>query len=117
MRRISILISAFCTCFVLASWPQAFEDRQPKFIMFDAPDGGAGNGQGTIAIDINSDWAITGFYTDANYVAHGFVRDPWGKITEFDAAGRWQERQLLPGYCRHKHQRLGSDYGTVRGLK
>ena len=31
--------------------------------------------------------AIAGFYVDSGNAAHGFVRNPFGKITEFDPPG------------------------------
>jgi len=57
---------------------------------FDAPDAGTGAGQGTFVWgndNINPSRAITGFYIDSNNADHGFVRDPHGSITEFDAPG------------------------------
>ena len=54
---------------------------------FDAPGAGTGAQQGTIASSINDVGAITGYYTDANLVYHGFLRAHNGKITTFDAPG------------------------------
>jgi hypothetical protein len=57
---------------------------------FDAPDAGTGSGQGTFpwgSDDINPSGAVTGFYVDSNNDDHGFLRDPHGKIIEFDAPG------------------------------
>jgi hypothetical protein len=56
---------------------------------FDAPGAGhvAGSFQGTYALGINSQEAITGFYRDANYLHHGYVRSSGGTITTFDAPG------------------------------
>lgn len=49
-----------------------------EFITFDAPDAGktAGSGQGTSPDSINRAGAITGHYTDARNVRHGFLRAP-----------------------------------------
>jgi hypothetical protein len=61
-----------------------------KFTMFDAPGAGTESGQGTIplwASCLNPAGAITGYYVDAGYVMHGFVRAPGGTITGFDAPG------------------------------
>jgi hypothetical protein len=52
-----------------------------------APGAGTAPGQGAIARSINGLGAIAGYYTDANDVNHGFVRDPHGIITTFDAPG------------------------------
>lgn len=56
-------------------------------ITFEAPDAGSGALQGTAGLSINTAGVITGEYTDANYVYHGFVRATDGTITEFDASG------------------------------
>jgi hypothetical protein len=52
-----------------------------KFTSFDAPGAGSAPGtssstwyQGTQAAAIHSDGAITGYYTDAHNVIHGFLR-------------------------------------------
>jgi hypothetical protein len=75
-----------------ANWVSHGFLRTPhgKFINFDAPGAGDQSGQGTVpewASCINSAGAITGFYADGSNVAHGFVRAPDGKITEFDVPG------------------------------
>lgn len=51
-----------------------------KFITFDAPGAAmvSGSGFGTFPESINDAGAITGHYTDANRVHHGFLRDPRG---------------------------------------
>ena len=43
-------------------------------ITFDAP--GAGGGEGTLAHSINAVGAITGYFSDAGSVYHGFLRTP-----------------------------------------
>ena len=53
------------------------------FITFNPP----GEQQGTASIAINPSGAITGFYFEANFVAHGFVRAPGGTFTTFDPPG------------------------------
>lgn len=60
-------------------------DNQGVFTIFDAPDAGPRARQGTHALCINTDGAITGYYSDAKYVVHGFVRDRNGTVTTFDA--------------------------------
>jgi len=57
----------------------------------DAPGAGTSAGQGT-SMDwpvhsINPAGAITGWYYDASWVGHGFLRAPHGKITTIDAPG------------------------------
>ncbi len=61
---------------------------------FEAPGAGTGTdtGQGTFAIDINSpavagDYSVAGYYLDANYVYHGFVRSASGTTATFEAPG------------------------------
>jgi hypothetical protein len=56
-------------------------------ITFDVPGAGTGGLGGTSPLAINNFGAITGGYYDANFVSHGFVRDPFGKLTSFDPPG------------------------------
>ena len=65
----------------------AQEATEANFTTFDAPCAGTGSGQGTIPFVINTLGAITGFCHDANYVEHGFLRSPDGRITTFEAPG------------------------------
>jgi predicted membrane protein len=55
------------------------------FTPFDVPGAGTGKNQGTLPVSINSAGMITGFYYDANGLAHGFVRASDSTITSFDA--------------------------------
>lgn len=48
---------------------------------------GAGGFVGVYPDALNESGLITGYYTDSNDVFHGFVRDPEGTITSFDAPG------------------------------
>jgi hypothetical protein len=70
---------------------------QGRLIPFDAPGAGtvpnlyfkstpAGTygGQGTYAMSINPEGAITGSYIDETNLGHGFLRAPDGKFTSFD---------------------------------
>lgn len=65
-------------------------DQKGTITTFDAPGAGmTANAppQGTfpcLETCINSSGAITGFYYDANYGVHGFVRQPDGEITTFN---------------------------------
>jgi hypothetical protein len=56
---------------------------------FEAPGSGADSGsyQGTYSLAIDSEGTIAGFYRDANYVHHGFVRSPDGGFTNLEAPG------------------------------
>jgi hypothetical protein len=60
-----------------------------RVAIIDAPGAGAtpGSFQGTLAWSINVKGTIAGQYQDSNYACHGFVRDPDGHITTFDAPG------------------------------
>ncbi len=55
------------------------------FIEFDAPGAGTGFGQGTFPFAINPVGTIVGYYNDASYIGHGFVRTAGGTIVTFDA--------------------------------
>ena len=59
------------------------------FTSFNAPgDGeGAGLNQGTVAIAINNVGVIAGQFEDSKDIYHGFIREPDGKLTPFDAPG------------------------------
>jgi hypothetical protein len=51
--------------------------------------GGAGTGsfQGTFAQSNSPGGAVTGYYYDGSFVAHGFLRAPDGTFTTFDVPG------------------------------
>jgi hypothetical protein len=57
------------------------------FITFAAPGAGTAAGEGTFADAINPVGAVTGSYSDANDVQHGFLRNPDGTFTTFDPPG------------------------------
>ena len=66
--------------------------REGKFTTFDAPGAGTVAGQGTgcpsdCPVSLNDFGAITGIYIDANFVAHGYLRSPEGKIVTVDPVG------------------------------
>jgi len=58
-------------------------DDGAGYVTFDVP--GAANGTFTTGIN---DWAeAAGYYVDAGYIDHGFLRGPLGSITRFDVRG------------------------------
>jgi hypothetical protein len=64
--------------------------RGGKITTFDAPAGASSLGFGCFQacpLGLNDSGEVTGVYADTNYVYHGFLRSPWGKITTFDAPG------------------------------
>lgn len=62
-----------------------------KLTAFDAPGAGSGIYQGTgcpgCTMGVNFFGVIVGTYIDSNNVSHGFLRDPNGEFTTFDAGG------------------------------
>jgi len=50
--------------------------KDGDFTTFEAPDAGTGAGQGTIPATNNPSDAITGYYIDASFAFHGFLRIP-----------------------------------------
>jgi catechol 2,3-dioxygenase-like lactoylglutathione lyase family enzyme len=85
MKRIGFPLLVFCTCLTLAAWPQAQPSRWQQIVPFDAPDAGAGPGEGTFVNGINSGGGVVGWYVDINIVNHGLLRTHDGTIIEFDA--------------------------------
>jgi hypothetical protein len=68
----------------------AAQNASSEITIFDASGAGtaAGSGFGTFPESINDAGAITGHYTDAHNVNHGFLRSPVGdKFITFDAPG------------------------------
>jgi len=65
--------------------------RRPdgKFTTFEAPgaDTTAGSFNGTTPTSINDLGVITGYFSDATGLSHGFLRTPTGKFTTFDVSG------------------------------
>lgn len=60
-------------------------ESHSRFISFDAPGAGERIYEGTFGVGINSSGQITGYYADASFVYHGFLRSPEGAFTTFDA--------------------------------
>jgi hypothetical protein len=64
--------------------------REPNgsFVVFDAPDAGAGSGQGTLGFSgINKHGTAVGVYFDADGYPHGYTRTSDGTFAEFDVPG------------------------------
>ena len=60
------------------------------FVVFDAKGAGNHSGQGTfagVASSITPEGVVTGWLIDNNFVAHGWIREPYGAINTFDAPG------------------------------
>jgi len=74
-----------------SSIPICFAAHAPgsRIITFDVPgaDLTPGDYNGTYVQGINDWGVITGYYEDANFVVHGFLRSTEGKYTSFDAPG------------------------------
>jgi hypothetical protein len=63
-----------------------------KIVTFDAPGAGTGGFTGTgcfsdCSVSLNDFGWITGTYLDLNYVSHGYLRNPEGKIITIDPTG------------------------------
>jgi len=58
------------------------------FTEFDVPGAGTGSQQGTLPFAINPAGTVTGYYSDANSLIHGFVRTAGGAVVSFDAPGQ-----------------------------
>jgi hypothetical protein len=70
-----------------------------EFTTFDAPGASTVTSfdYGTFPDSINDAGAITGHYTDAQGLIHGFLRSPSGKFTTFDPPGA--STAAAPGYA------------------
>jgi hypothetical protein len=79
--------------------------------VFDVPGAGSvpGSYQGTYSASINDLGEAVGYYLDANYTAHGFLRAANGKITTFDdpAAGSGVYQGTWPNSI--------NDFGVIVG--
>ena len=71
-------------CMLALGISSSADDHKARVIAFDVPGAGTGTDQGTFVSGINAVGAIVGSYVDGNYVTHGFVRRPDGRITTFD---------------------------------
>ena len=69
------------------AWTQGSVPAGYRFVQFDDPSAGTVQYAGTEAVSINSRGFITGYVVDSGYGTHGFLRNPDGRITDFDAPG------------------------------
>lgn len=76
-------------CMCVAGWAVSADAEESKLIVFNAPgaDLTPGDYNGTFPAGINARGVITGSYIDLNNVYHGFLRNPNGKFTTFEAPG------------------------------
>ena len=81
MKNHRILRNTFISVTMLLALTQSI--TAASFITFDAP--GAVNG--TFPSSINPAGVITGYFTDENFVSHGFMRAQNGPIITFDVPG------------------------------
>ncbi len=71
----------FATATFYMAWLAAPVQAKAKYIEFDVS-----GSQSTVGRGINDLNEVTGNYSDDAGVSHGFVRDPQGRITTFDAS-------------------------------
>ena len=79
-----IRVLALCLLLYLLGLGVFARAQQARIITFDVQGAGIGPYQGTIATGINPKGQISGYFIDANYAYHGFLRSPDGKVTTFD---------------------------------
>jgi predicted membrane protein len=86
--------------------------------VFDVPGAGTGAYQGTgcpgCLLGFNQFGAIAGIWSDSNSVNHGFIRNPFGKITTFDAPGAGSGTEQGTG-CFSDCPVSINDWGAVTG--
>jgi hypothetical protein len=121
--RFSRMTKIFLVCTLLAltsSTPLRAQSpgvNKPRLIEFDPPGTVTGNSVycqplcGTLAYANNSWGEVTGFFTDANIVPHGFIRYPDGKFTVLDAPGAGLGKDLDEGTVPYSI----NDAGVVTG--
>jgi hypothetical protein len=72
-----------------------------KYVTFDAPGASPDgiDGGGTYPQGINNLGEVSGYYGDANFVYHGFVRSANGRITSFDVPTTCTQTSSPPADC------------------
>jgi hypothetical protein len=89
---------------------------QGKLTTFDAPGAGKGSGQGTgspgSSVGLNVFGAVAGYYTDANNVVHGYLRNPTGEYATFLPPGVGPQGMNCYNDCP-----VGlNDWGAITGI-
>jgi hypothetical protein len=87
VRRKGALALCLALCTLGLGLSATADDHKARIITFDAPGAGTVSGQGTQANFVDPEGRIIGFYLDANFTFHGFLRTPNGKFTTFEAPG------------------------------
>ncbi len=82
MKRLGALTCVAATLLAVLAIPGQTSAQPNQFTIFDPP--GSTN---TLPRSINPMGVITGQYTDASNVVHGFLRAPDGNITTIDPPG------------------------------
>ncbi len=89
LRKLAVIVGV--ALFAVSSIPICFAAHGPssRIISFDVPgaDLAPGDFNGTYVQSINDFGVIAGYYEDANFVVHGFLRSAEAKYTSFDAPG------------------------------
>jgi hypothetical protein len=92
---------------------------QGKLNTFDVPAAGTGSYQGTgcpgCGLGFNQLGAVAGTYIDENSVQHGFLRNPSGTITTFDAPGAGTSSYQGTG-CSSDCPTSLNDFGAISGI-
>jgi hypothetical protein len=75
-----------------------------KYSSFDVPGASADgfDGGGTYPQGINDLAEVSGYYVDANFVFHGFVRSPGGRITTYDVRTACTDTPNPPADCAYE---------------
>ncbi len=89
---------------------------QGKLTTFEAPGAGTGSGQGTgspgTSVGLNVFGATAGYYIDANYVVHGYLRYPTGEYATFLPPGVGPQGTNCYNDCP-----IGlNDWGSITGI-
>jgi hypothetical protein len=113
-RTVTLLTAVTLVGVLLIPARLVAQNASSKIISFDAPGAGktAGTGFGTFPASINKAGAITGHFTDAHDLCHGFLRSPAGdEIITFDAPGAG----TTAGSGQGTFPRSISDSGAIAG--
>jgi hypothetical protein len=90
--------------------------RIATFTTFDAPGAVLGAYLGTYPTSINITGAITGSYSDMNFVIRGFVRSPGGTMTSFDAPATGTDPSSMNAAGSIAGSYLAGVYGVFHGF-